>query len=193
MESAGKLQSSGCVCSCLTVERELQVKAWVIHSAGTEQLKWVLLGYQQGLRQPWSLISSWLMLLSTEPAAHPLAHSSGQERGNWMFSVPMTEANVYWQGPQRPACPAPCSEQVISSFHSLWNYCLSRRFTEGLHVVATSHCGFGAKETGVTNWSLLKWHKDLQETLFLCLLKQIGLVSHTLRRVEGAWGSSRLH
>lgn len=106
MGSAGKLQCSGCVCFCLTMERDLQVKAWVMHSAGTEQLKWVVLGYQPGLRQLWSLISAWLMLLSPEPAAHPLAPSSGQERGNWMFSVCMTEANVYWQG---------CSETCQSS------------------------------------------------------------------------------
>lgn len=38
------------------------------------------------------------------------------------------------------------------------------------------------KETGGTNPSLLKWHEDSQESLSLCPLKQIGLVSQTLRK-----------
>lgn len=41
------------------------------------------------------------------------------------------------------------------------------------------------KETGGTNQSLLKWQKYQWESLSLCLLKQIGLVSHTLRKDRG--------
>lgn len=42
-----------------------------------------------------------------------------------------------------------------------------------------------SSETGGTNQPLLKWQKYLWDSLFLCPLKQIGLVFHTLRKDGG--------
>lgn len=80
---------------------------------------------------------------AAQPAAHPPAPSSGQERGNCTFGTHSTdsETDVCWKGPWRPTSPAPCSKQMMGSFHST---CCEiavchAEFTGVPHVVATSH------------------------------------------------------